>query len=959
MVLVSLLEEMLRGSLRLQSTHFVCDSPKGTTSDLLQSSNRKRCRLFRFSFLTLLYALTEESMLRVPSSTYRLQLHKEFTFDNARAIADYLRNLGISHVYCSPYLQAAPGSMHGYDVVSHQAVNVELGGAEGHERFSERLKELGIGQVLDIVPNHMSLGKENRYWWDVLENGASSRYASFFDIDWHPVEERLRDKILVPILADQYGRVLHQGGIRIVRVGNNFQVEAAGQTLPVAPQSLQTILGRAAELSRSRTLSFLAASFGRLPSPPYEDRRKVLALHNDKIVLYSLLERLCREEQGVCDGIERSIEELNRDEDALDDFLNQQNYRLAYWKTSGQQLGYRRFFDVNTLVGLRVEREHVFEETHALVLDWLKSGVLDGVRVDHPDGLRDPLEYLLRLRQRAPEAWIVVEKILEPGEFLRENWPIQGTTGYDFMYVAGGLQIWPQGLDELTAIYRSFLGKEMAASLSDYALLAHDKKINVSQEALGSDVNRLTSMFVEICESNRNQRDYTQAEVRRAIREVAACLNIYRTYVVPERNEITDEDRMHIAQATECAKAWRQDIDGGLFDFLRDVLTMVVTGRRESEFVLRFQQFTGPVMAKGVEDTALYCYNRLSGMNEVGGNPESNGLTIGEFHAYCEKMQATHPLTMTSLATHDTKRSGDVRARLMVLSEVAPRFGASIQRWSRMNASFKKRSLTGVMPDANTEYLYYQTLIGAWPISVERAQGYMLKAAREAKLQTTWVANNKEFEDALMEFVARTLEHPPFLKDLEQFVNRIKDAGRVNSLAQTLMQYTAPGIPDLYQGTEIWDLSLVDPDNRRPVDYEWRRQLLTDLLGLSGENIAAQIMQRAEEGMPKMWVIYQALQLRRGHPEWFGAESSYTPLPVEGARWDHGIAYLRGDVVATVVPRWNTRVAGSWRDTSVLLPQGLWRNRLTGTTIQGGRVTLRTMLRDFPVALLVRENGHA
>jgi (1->4)-alpha-D-glucan 1-alpha-D-glucosylmutase len=898
-------------------------------------------------------------MPRVPISTYRLQLHKDFTFDDAAAIVDYLRELGISHVYCSPYLQAAPGSTHGYDVVSHQAVNEELGGAEGHERFSKRVDALGLGQVLDIVPNHMSLGKENRYWWDVLENGASSRYASFFDIDWQPVEERLRDKILTPVLSDQYGRVLHHGGIRVVRIGAQFQVEVAEQSFPTAPQSLQAILGRAAEVSRSKTLSFLAASFGRLPSPPYEDRRKVLALHNDKVVLYTLLERLCKEEQGVCDGIDRALEELNAKEDLLDDFLNQQNYRLAYWKTSGQQLGYRRFFDVNSLVGLRVEREHVFEETHALVLDWIKRGVLDGVRIDHPDGLRDPLEYLERLRKRAPDAWIVAEKILEPGEFLRENWPIQGTTGYDFMNVAGGLLLWPQGLAELTAIYQEFLGKEMAASLSDYTSLAHDKKINVSQEALGSDVNRLTSMFVEICESNRDQRDYTQAEVRRAIREVAACFNIYRSYVVPERNEITDEDRMHIAEATECAKARRQDIDGGLFDFLRDVLTMAVTGRRESEFVLRFQQFTAPVMAKGVEDTALYCYNRLSSLNEVGGNPESNGLSAAEFHAYCEKMQATYPLTMTALATHDTKRSGDVRARLAVLSEVASRFGSSIHRWSRMNSGFRKRTASGAMPDANTEYLYYQTLIGAWPLTVERAQAYMLKAVREAKLQTTWVANNKEFEDSLMEFISKTLEHTPFLKDLEQFVDRVKDAGRVNSLAQTLMKYTAPGVPDLYQGTEVWDLSLVDPDNRRPVDYERRRQLLADIRGLSGQNVAARVMARAEEGMPKLWVVHQSLLLRREHPEWFGAEAGYTPIAVEGARSDYAIAYLRGERVATVVPRWTTKLSGAWRDTAVLLSQGVWVNRLTGAVVDGGRVALRTLLREFPVALLVREGGDA
>jgi (1->4)-alpha-D-glucan 1-alpha-D-glucosylmutase len=896
-------------------------------------------------------------MLRVPISTYRLQLHKEFTFDDAAAIADYLRSLGVSHVYCSPYLQAAPGSMHGYDVVAHQYVNKELGGQDGHNRFSARLRELGMGQVLDIVPNHMSLGKENRYWWDVLENGTSSRYASFFDIDWQPAEERLRDKILVPVLDDQYGRVLHRGGIRIVRVGNKFHVEAAGQAFPVSPQTLPVILGRAAEVARSKTLSFLAGSFGRLPTPPYEDRRKVLALHNDKIVLYTLLERLCSEEQGVCDGIERSVEELNGNEDALDDFLNQQNYRLAYWKTSGQQLGYRRFFDVNSLVGLRVEREHVFEETHALVLDWLKRGVLDGVRVDHPDGLRDPLEYLTRLRDRAPEAWIVGEKILEPGEYLRENWPIQGTTGYDFMHISGGVLLSPQGLQELTAVYQGFLGKEASAGLMDYFVMAHDKKINVSQEALGSDVNRLTTMFVEICESNRDRRDYTQTEVRRAIRELAACLDIYRTYVVPERNEITDEDRGHIAQATVCAKARRQNIDGDLFDFLRDVLTMVVTGRRESEFVQRFQQFTGPVMAKGVEDTAYYCYNRLSGMNEVGGNPSGSGVSVAEFHAYNEKMQATHPLTMTALATHDTKRSDDVRARLAVLSEIPSRFGSTIQRWSRLNNAFRIRTVTGSMPDANTEYLYYQTLIGAWPLTVERAQSYMLKAAREAKLQTTWVANNREFEDALMEFIARTMEHAPFMKDVEQFVDRVKFAGRINSLAQTLIKHTAPGVPDLYQGTELWDLSLVDPDNRRAVDYDRCRGFFNEIRTMMGENVASRVMERMDDGLPKMWVIHQALQLRRDRPEMFSADAVYTPLVVSGAKVDNVIAYMRGNAIATIVPRLTMKVMDAWRDTTVVLPEGTWTNRLTGAAMSGGAVQMRSLVREFPVALLVREDS--
>ena len=632
-------------------------------------------------------------MPRIPSSTYRLQLHKGFTFDDAASIADYLSELGVSHVYSSPYLQAESGSMHGYDVVDHQRVNAELGGPEAHERFCKRLGEAELGQVLDVVPNHMSLGKENRYWWDVLENGESSRYASFFDIDWQSYEERLRNKVLVPVLADQYGKVLRAGDIKVMRHGNSFQVEYGEQKLPVAPQSLAPILGRAAEIAKSDTLSFLAASFGRLPSPEFADRQTILARHRDKAVLKGLLARLCLEEQEIPEALDQAVAELNDNVDALDDFLNQQNYRLAYWKTADQQLGYRRFFDVTTLIGLRVEREYVFEETHALILDWLRRGVLDGVRVDHPDGLRDPLQYLRRLREHAPNAWIVGEKILEPGEFLRESWPIEGTSGYDFLNVALGVLVSPQGLKELGEIYEEFTSEPI-----DFRAIAHEKKINATQEALGSDVNRLTSLLVEICEANRDQRDYTRAEMRRALREVAACFAVYRSYVAPAREEITDEDRGYIEQAIECAKQKRKDIGAGLFDFMREVLTLEVKGKQESEFLMRFQQFTPPVMAKGVEDTAFYCYNRLVAMCEVGGNPGSDGTSAKEFHAYNAKMQVTHPHTMLALSTHDTKRSDDVRARMAVLSEMAEEFGDALNRWSRMNNELRAGLRRGDLP---------------------------------------------------------------------------------------------------------------------------------------------------------------------------------------------------------------------------------------------------------------------
>jgi (1->4)-alpha-D-glucan 1-alpha-D-glucosylmutase len=834
--------------------------------------------------------------------------------------------------------------MHGYDVVDHRKVNEELGGAEAHERFCKHLGEVGLGQVLDIVPNHMSLGEQNRYWWDVLENGTNSRYASFFDIDWNSSEERLRDKVLVPILPDQYGRVLSAGGIVLTRQGTRFTVEAAGQTFPVSPTSLSLILSRAAEYIRSDSLNFVSASFARLPSPDFWDRRTILARHRDKNVLQDVLDRLCNEEKTVCDAIDRALREMNANVDALDELLNQQYYRLAYWKTADQQLGYRRFFDVNTLIGLRVEREFVFDETHALIVKWLKQGVLDGVRVDHPDGLRDPLQYFERLRERAPEAWIVGEKILESGEWLREEWPIQGTSGYDFLNVAMGVLIQPEGLKRLGELYTEFTGDDRP-----FPVVAHDKKIAVTQEALGSDVNRLTSLFVDICECNRDQRDFTRAEIRRAIREVASCFAVYRTYVVPERKEITDEDRKVIEAATTCAKDNRQDIDGGLFDFMRDVLTLKVTGKIETEFVDRFQQFTSPVMAKGVEDTAFYCSNRLIAMNEVGGDPDCSGLSLGHFHEYNRKMQETFPETMVTLSTHDTKRSDDVRARLLVLSETPEAFAEAVNRWSRANAKYRSGRKMKDQVDTGTEWFLYQTLVGARPIDAERMRDYMQKAMREAKVRTSWVSNNTQYENALNSYIDSILGDGEFVADLEAFVKEIQSAGRTNSLAQTLLKYTAPGVPDLYQGGELWDLSLVDPDNRRPVDYERRRKFLAEMKSMS----AAQVMERSDDGLPKLWVISKALEVRKEHPDWFGAKAEYVPVFAEGAQRERLIAYKRSSKVLAIAPRWTHAV--EWDETAIDLPEGRWTDRLTGREFAAGRVRVGDLLAEFPVGLLVRE----
>jgi (1->4)-alpha-D-glucan 1-alpha-D-glucosylmutase len=882
-------------------------------------------------------------MRRVPHSTYRLQLHSGFKFDQAIAIAGYLKQLGISHVYSSPYLQASPGSLHGYNVVDHQKVNEELGGEEAHRRFSDRLAELGMGQVLDIVPNHMATGPQNGYWWDILENGPSSQYATWFDIDWHSAEVKLQNKILIPVLGDQYGRVLSQHQIKIGQDCNRFQVHYFDNLFPLAPRSLAIPLAKAAEYAQNATLNFIADSLARLPNPNSAEQELVLSRHRDMTVIYELLRRLCEEQPGVVDAISRTLDELNRNIDALDELLNLQHYRLAYWRTADQDLGYRRFFDINTLIGLRVERHHVFEATHRRILGWLESGLLDGVRVDHPDGLRDPQQYFERLRDHVPGAWIIGEKILQPQETLRDTWPIEGTSGYDFLNTCNRLLVHDDGLRQLTIIYQTFTGEPV-----DFDLIAHDKKLNVEHEVLGSDVNRLASIFVEICENNRDRRDYTRAEIRRAIREVAACLSVYRTYVVPERDQITDEDRRQIERAVAQAKANRSDLDAGLMDFIADILALRARGGLESEFLLRFQQFTSPVMAKGVEDTAFYCFNRMIGLNEVGGAPNDGSLSVEAFHDYCLAMQASHPETMNTLSTHDTKRSDDVRARLAVITEIPGRWKAALNRWSRKNAPFKTRRY----PDPNTEYFLYQSLIGAWPITPQRLAAYMEKATREAKQQTSWTAQNHEFEEALRQFIERLFESEEFVDNLKDFLAYVVPAGRINSLAQTLIKHTAPGVPDAYQGGELWDLHLVDPDNRGEVDYRSRQSMLARLeKGLDIE----QIMTEIDSGLPKLWVIYKALHMRNENPEWFGRDSAYTPLLGEGPKKDHLIAYLRAGRVATLVPRWNVKLGGNWSATTVDLPEGRWKNILVGDLVKGGRLRVQALLDRFPVALLVRE----
>jgi (1->4)-alpha-D-glucan 1-alpha-D-glucosylmutase len=881
-------------------------------------------------------------MIKVPRATYRVQFHPGFTFQDAAGLTDYLAALGVSHLYASPYLQAAPGSTHGYDVVDPRRVNEELGGAEGHQKLCSALKSRDLGQVLDLVPNHMAItGPENTWWWDVLENGPSSPYAAYFDVDWNPLEERLGNKILLPILGDHYGRVLEAGEIRLGHAKGRFSIHYHEHGLPVAPGSLVGILDRAAGISGSEELAFIADALRYLPLPEAHEFENTRRRHRNWTFIRDLLYRVIGESPEACTAVDKVVEEVSASPDLLDAFLDEQNYRLAFWRTAARDLGYRRFFDINTLMGVREEDKNVFADTHRLVLEWLRGGVLDGVRIDHPDGLRDPEQYLQRLREDAPETWIVVEKILHTGEQLPSTWPVEGTTGYGFLNLLGGLFIDPSGERPMTDFYADFTGEE-----TDYRSIKRDKKHQVLHELLASDVNRLTDLVVRICERHRRYRDYTRWEINETIREVIACFPVYRTYVRAARKEVREEDRGVINDATAIATNLRPELDPELFDFLKGLLLLEHQGELESEWVMRFQQLTGPAAAKGVEDTAYYCYNRLVSLNEVGGDPSVFGVSLKVFHQALAEAANRRPHAMLATSTHDTKRSEGVRARLALLSEVPGPWADAVRRWSTHNEQYRLENV----PDRNAEYLLYQTLVGAWPIETKRVVTFMEKAAREAKAYTSWTKPEDAYEKTLLNFVRAILDDQEFRSDLENFVCSLVEPGRINAISQVLVKLTAPGVPDFYQGTELWDLSLVDPDNRRPVDFDLRRRLLSEMKRFSPEEILA----RMDEGLPKLWVIHKALGLRKRRPDDFRS-GEYRPLYAMGQKADHVVAFLRGEALVTVVPRLLISLNGDWGDTWMELPEGYWRNHLTGDKFKSGKAMLRNILARFPVAILEKE----
>jgi (1->4)-alpha-D-glucan 1-alpha-D-glucosylmutase len=635
------------------------------------------------------------------------------------------------------------------------------------------------------------------------------------------------------------------------------------------------------------------------------------------------------------------IDAINSDANLIHEILEAQYYRLAYWKAAGEQLNYRRFFAIADLAALRVDRAEVFEASHATLLGLVQKGIIDGLRVDHIDGLRYPREYLERLAAAAPGAYVVVEKILEGDEDLPGEWSVHGTTGYEFIAHVDGLFVDPDAEKPLSDFYERFTQSE-----SDIEEMARNSKLQLMSTELATDIERLTELFISVCEDRRRYRDFTRTELRETIKETLASLHVYRTYADARDGSVSETDRYTIEHATTCARDRRPDLDPELFGLLGDVLLLRAEGDDESALAMRFQQASGSVMAKGIEDTLFYRYNRFVSLNEVGGAPEHFGRTVESFHQFNEHVHKSWPRTMLASSTHDTKRSEDVRARLAVLSEIPDEWAAAVTSWAQHNDRHRR----GDWPDRNLEYLLYQTLVGAWPLSIDRAVGYMDKAAKEAKVHTSWIAPNDHHDSALEAFVRAVMEDASFMSEVASFVAGLVTPGYINSLAQTLLKVTSPGVPDFYQGTEVWDFSLVDPDNRRPVDYEKRRRLLDEVSTVD----AAGAWEKADSGAPKMFLIERVLAARGRHPQAFQTGSAYQPLAASGAAAGHVIAFLRGHDVIAIAPRLIHGAFNGWHDTTIQLPSGRWTNVITEEVIERS-VSMSELLSAFPVALLERE----
>ena len=950
----------------------------------------------------------------VPRVTYRLQFRREFTFEHARERVPYLAALGVSHIYASPFLKARAGSTHGYDIIDHNALNPEIGSDEQLGRLIAALKEHGMGLMMDIVPNHMGVMEADNAWWlDVLENGPAAPHASYFDIEWEPANEVLRGKVLLPVLGAQYGLALDQGELKL-----RFDAKAAelsvwycSHRFPIDPREYPRILQPGlerleAQLGSSAPLfaefASLVASFGHLPARSERRADTTADRLRDKTVRKHQLAELCERSDEIRRYIDESVAAFEgtpgqpESFDRLHELMEAQAWRVAHWRVAGDDINYRRFFDIHDLAALRMESEAVFEDTHRLVLRLVHEGKVDALRVDHPDGLYDPAQYFERLQRRAAPSgagaspgekniYIAVEKVLAQHERLPESWPVHATTGYRFLNLLNGLFVDAASDSEMERAYTVFLGRRI-----DYDELLHECKVLIMTNSLSSEMGVLATTLNRIAKADRRHRDFTLNSLRRALVEIVANFPVYRTYSTGAG--MREEDRRYVDWAVAKARKRARAAESSVYDFIRDVLLGTLPGHRPAYtalvegFVRRFQQFTSPVMAKAVEDTSFYIYNRLVSLNEVGGDPRTFGISLKAFHAASADRARSWPHTMLATSTHDNKRSEDVRARINVLSEAPAAWRLALRRWSRLNQRKKIQVGDEPAPSKNDEYLLYQTLLGAWPLEPmdaasldvfrERIEKYMLKAVREAKVKTSWINPNEEYERGLSNFIGallKSLEGNPFLNDFLPVQQRIARCGMLNSLSQTLIKLASPGVPDIYQGNELWDLSLVDPDNRRPVDYDRRVAALEQMRQAAPHELAsqaAQLLSSMHDGRVKQYVTWKTLGLRAHLAELF-AQGEYIGLFAQGAKSEHVCGFARrheGRSVIAIAPRLVLQLTSGgdrlplgeevWEDTSLPLPAGgSYVDAFTGARHELGTenapaLSLSRALSVFPVALL-------
>ncbi len=979
---------------------------------------------------------TEDQSLkaRIPLATYRVQLNKQFTFQQARAIVEYLHALGVSDLYTSPFFKARVESTHGYDIADHNAFNPAIGSDDDFNNLAAALQARGMGLLADTVPNHMGIGEPvNEWWMDVLENGPSSRYALFFDIDWHPIKDELENRVLLPILGQQYGRVLESQELQLRYEDGAFFLYYYETCLPVNPRSYAEILQiKVDELTErlgnenEHLLEYLSilTAMRNLPPRNETDPQRVTERGREKEIIKRRLDVLYTASAEVRAALDDAVRILNgvpgdpRSFDLLDALIERQAYRLAYWRVASEEINYRRFFDVNDLAGIRMERDEVFEATHRMLMRLLAEGKVTGVRLDHPDGLYDPASYFQRLQEayvaarrattdgqpstngadgsqeevsasidsRQPPLYVLVEKILGHGEITPEEWPVYGTTGYDFMNELNGIFVDGTAERRFNVIYSDFTSLKLR-----FDDLVYETRKQIMRISLASELNVLTYVLNRVSEHNRYYRDFTMSSMRDALREVIANFPVYRTYIVAQTDLVEERDRQIIEMAVARARRRNPAVDPSIYDFIRDILLLrypdtpdPAAREEQRNFVMKFQQLTGPVMAKGLEDTAFYIFNRLTSLNEVGGEPKYFGTTVSAFHRKNHERLRDWPFSMLSTSTHDTKRSEDVRARINVLSELPDAWRKALTRWSRLNRRKKTEVEDKLAPDRNEEYLLYQAILGTLPLEpmsdeerktyVERIQNYMTKATREAKVNTSWLSTNNEWDKAVQRFVAAILNDQRFLDDARELNRMVVHFGVYNSLAQTMLKLTAPGVPDIYQGQEMFDYSLVDPDNRRPVDYQLRQYLLREMQNYSGSpSELARTLSNSSDNRSKLFVTYNVLNYRRDHADLF-RHGTYTALTATGDASDHIVAFARahGDErMIVVVPRLLAKKFGeltlpigkqAWGDAVLELPaslaNGRYRNVLTGEMVElverdgSSGLALAQVFANFPVALL-------